>query len=56
MKRPVDEKKESKGPVPDKKPRDLPPLNIAIPVPGVGLTLEIKGDNKTIVDCVNGHG
>ena len=55
MKQPVDKKKESKGPVPDKKPRDLPPLVLGIPVPGVGLTLEIKGDKKTIVDWVNGH-
>ena len=55
MKQPVDKKKESKGPVPTKKPRDLPPPDLGTLVPGEQLTLESKGDNKTIVDWVNGH-
>ena len=54
MKQPVDKKKESKGPVSAKKPRDLPPLDLGTPVPGERPTLEIKGDNKTIVDWMNG--
>ena len=55
MKQPVDKKMESKGSVPKKKPRDLPPLDLGTPVPGESLTLEIKGDKKTIVDWMNGH-
>ena len=50
IKQPVDEKKESKGPVPTKKPRDLFLLDLGTPVPGEKPTLEIKRDNKTIVD------
>ena len=34
IKQPVDKKKESKGLVPRKKPRDLPPLDLGILVPG----------------------
>ena len=48
MKQPVDKKKESEGPVSDKKPRDLPPLDLGIPVPGVGLTREVKGARKRL--------
>ena len=48
MKQPVDKKKESKGPVPTKKPRDLPPLDLGIPVVGERPTLEIKGDKKRL--------
>ena len=48
-KQPVDKKKESKGPVPTKK------LDLGILVVGERPTLEIKGDNKTIVDWVNDH-
>ena len=55
MKQPVGKKKESKGPVPTKIPRDLPPLDLEIPVVGERPTREIKGDNKTIVGWVNGH-
>ena len=55
MKQPMDKKKESKGPVSDKKPMDLLLLGLGIPVPGVGPTLEIKRNNKTIADWVNGH-
>ena len=44
MKQPVEMKKESKGPVPTKKPRDLPPLDLGTLVPGETTTLEIKGD------------
>ena len=55
MKQPVDKRKESKGSVPTKKPRDLPPLDLGTPVPGESLTLEIKGDNKTIAGWMNGH-
>ena len=54
MKQPVDRKKESKGSVPTKKPRDLLPLDLGTRVPGESTTLEIKGDNKTIVDWMNG--
>ena len=54
MKQPV-EKKGSKGRVPTKKPGDLPPLDFGTRVPGKRPTLEIRGDNKTIVDWVNGH-
>ena len=43
MKQPVDKKKESKGFVPTKKPRNLPPLDLGTLVPGDLLTLEIKG-------------
>ena len=60
MKQPVDMKKESKGPVPTKKPRDLPPLELGFPDPPRHLpplelgalitgklpTLEIKGTVK----------
>ena len=35
--------------------QDLPPLDLGTPVPGEKPTLEIKGDNKTIVDWMNGH-
>ena len=49
-KQPVGMKKESRGLVPTKKPRDLLP-----PVPGENPTLEIKGKNRTIVDWINGH-
>ena len=55
MKQLVDKKKESEGSVPTKQPRDLPPLDFGTPVPGESPTLEIKGDNKMIVDWVNGH-
>ena len=55
MKQPVDKKKESKGSVPTKKPRDLPPLDLGTSVPRESPTLETKGDNKTIVDWMNGH-
>ena len=55
MKQPVNKKKEPKGHVPTKKPRDLPLLDLGTPVRGKRPTLEIKGDNKTIVDCMNGH-
>ena len=41
--------------MPTKQPRDLPPLELGIPVAGKLPTLEIKGDCKTIVDWVNGH-
>ena len=51
----MDTKKESKGLVPTKKPRDLPPLDLETQVPGEQLTLEIKGDNTTIVNWINGH-
>ena len=43
MKQPVGEKKESKGFVPTKKPRNLPLLDLGTLVPGDLLTLEIKG-------------
>ena len=55
MKQPFDKKKVSKGPAPSKKPRGLPPLDLAILVPGEQLTLEIQGDNKTSADWMNGH-
>ena len=55
MKQPVDKKKDTKGPVPTKKPRDLRPLDLGTLVPSEKLTLEIKGSNKTIVDWMNGH-
>ena len=55
MKQPVDKKKESKGSVPTKKQRDLPPLDLGTPVPGEKPTLEIKGDNTTILERTNGH-
>ena len=48
MKQPVDKKKESKGPVPTKKPRDLPALDLGTLVPGELLTLEIKGTIKRL--------
>ena len=54
-KQPVDKKKESKGSVPTKKSRDLPPVDLGTPVHVESPTLEIKGDNKTIVDWMNGH-
>ena len=38
-KQPVDKKKESKGHVPTKKPRDLPSLDLGTPVPGKRPTL-----------------
>ena len=41
--------------MPTKKPRDLPPFDLGTPIPGESPTLEIKGDNKTIVDWMNGH-
>ena len=37
-----------------KKPTELPPLKLEIPEEGKTLTLQIKGDCKTIVDWVNG--
>ena len=37
------------------KPRDLPPLELEIPVAGKLLNLEIKENCKTFVDWVNGH-
>ena len=55
MKQPGDKKKESKGSLPTTKPRDLPLLDLGTLVPGEKLTLEIKGDNKTIVGWMNGH-
>ena len=55
MKQPVDKKKESKGTVPTKNPRDLPLPNLGTLVLGELLTLEIKRDNKTVVDWMNGH-
>ena len=55
MKQPVEKKEESKGSVPTEKPRDLPPLDLGTLVPAESPTLEIKGDNKTIVDWKNGH-
>ena len=55
MKQPVDKKKESKGPVPTKKPGDLPPPDLGTLVLGEPLTLDTKGDNKTIVEWMNGH-
>ena len=55
MKQPADKKKESKGPVPTKKPRDLPPPDLGTLVLGEPLTLETKGDNKTVVNWMNGH-
>ena len=55
MKQRVDKKKESKGPVPTKKPRDLPPLDLGTRAVGERPTLEIQGDNETIVDWMNGH-
>ena len=41
MKQPVDKKKESKGSVPTKKPRDLPSRDLGTPVPGESPTLEV---------------
>ena len=55
MKQPVGMKKESKGLIPTKKPRDLPPLDLGTPLPGENPTLEIKRNNRTIVDWMNGH-
>ena len=55
MKQPVGKKKESRGSVPTKKPGGLLLLELGIPVPGESLTLEIKDDNKTIVDWVTGR-
>ena len=46
---------EPKGSVPTKRPRDLPPFDLGTPVPREKPTLLIKGDNKTIVDWMNGH-
>ena len=46
------EKRES---VPTKKLGDLTPLVLEVPTEGEKLTLEIRGDSKTIVDCVNSH-
>ena len=48
MKQLVEKKKESRGPVPTKKPRDLPPLDLGTPVPGERPTLEIKGTMKRL--------
>ena len=42
MRQPVDKKKEFKGSVPTKKPRDLPPLDLGTPVPGEKPILEIN--------------
>ena len=50
MNQAVEKKKESKRPVPTKQPRDLPPLELGVPVAGKLPTLEIKGDCKTVVD------
>ena len=55
MKHAVVKKTEPNGIGPAKKPRDLPLLELGIPEAGQWPTLEIKGDCKTIVDCVNGH-
>ena len=55
MKQAVAKKKEPNGTLPTEQPRDLPPLELRIPVAGKLPTLEIKGDCKTIVDWVNGH-
>ena len=55
-KQPVDKKKESKGSVPTKKSRDLPPVDLGTPVHRESPTLEIKGDNRTIVDWMNAFG
>ena len=41
--------------VPTKKLRDLAPLVLEVPTVGEKLTLEIRGDSKTIVDCANSH-
>ena len=55
MKQAVEKTKEPNGILPTEQPRDLPPLELRIPVAGKLPTLEIKGDCKTIVDWVNGH-
>ena len=49
MKQPADKKKESEGSVLDKEIKGYC-LDLGTPVPGESPTLEIKGDNKTIVD------
>ena len=49
MKQAVDKKKESKGPVPTKQPRDLPPLELGVPEAVKLPALEMKGDCKN--DC-----
>ena len=41
--------------VPTKKLRDLTPLVLEVPTEDEKLTLEIRGDSKTIVDWVNSH-
>ena len=41
--------------MPTKKLRDLTPLVLEMPTEDEKLTLEIRGDSKTIVDCVNSH-
>ena len=43
------------GTRPTKKQRELPHLELERPGEGKKLTFEIKGNNKTIVDWVNGH-
>ena len=50
MKQPVEKKTEPNGTRQIKKPRDLLPLELDIPLAGMRPTLEIKGDCKTIVD------
>ena len=46
----VENKAEPNGARPIKKPRDLLPLVLDIPEAGQRLTLEIRGDCKTMVD------
>ena len=47
MKQPVD-KRSPKGPVPTKKPTDLPPFDLGTLAPGERPTLEIKGTIKRL--------
>ena len=49
------EEKKKKASAPTKKLRDLTPLALEVPTEDEKLTLEIRGDSKTIVDCVNSH-
>ena len=56
MRQAVDKKKkESKGPVLAKQPRDLPPLVLGVPEAVTPPTLEIRGYCKTTVDWINVH-
>ena len=41
--------------MPTKKLRDLAPLVLEVPTEDEKLTLEIRRDSKTILDCVNSH-